>query len=147
MIQQGKEMSNVLEIAKNLKQSMVELAAEDADDLDTNEPSISEQLSTLLELQLRRANHFLDLKKSKVFENILDINSRGQAERAYNSYTKNYLLSLGLSLSATAELASSLIMICKKYKVGASEDWKTVAAMDIDMEDKDNIPKRKSVKI
>lgn len=82
---------------------------------------------------LNRANAIIDRNKNKIFIDVLDLNTRGEVERAMRAYTKTYLLGLPISVEATSELAQSLIQICKTYKLDPPRDWVDVAQFNTDI--------------
>jgi len=82
---------------------------------------------------LNRANDIVDRNKNKIFRDVLDLNTRGEMERAMRAYTKSYLLCLPISIEATSELAKELIQMCKVYKIDPPKDWEDVAKFNTDI--------------
>lgn len=132
-------MSKILEIAKNLIGNLQDQAIEEAaGDIEVLDPlSIEEQYILYLSAALTRANKVLDKNKETVFAQVLDLNSRARVERAVGAYDKPYLLSLGLSLEATSELARNLIDTAERFKVSPPRAWKEVAMLNIDLKGED----------
>lgn len=76
---------------------------------------------------INRANTIIDKNKNRIFNDVLNLSTRGEVERAIRAYTKSYLLGLPISVEATSELAQSLMQICKQYKIDPPKDWMDVA--------------------
>lgn len=109
--------------------SPVEIAADDDIILD-EDVFVSDSYQNLFdyyEAVIIRQNEFLDRKKMDVFSDVLNLTTRGQMERATTAYSKDYLMSLGLSLEATSDLAQQLIILAVRWKCAIPEDWRTVA--------------------
>lgn len=106
-----------------------ETAADDFDPLD-EDVFVSDSFENLIdyyEAVIIRSNDLLDRKKMDVYSDVLNITTRGKMERAIGAYDKDYLMSLGLSLEATADLAEQLIILAVRWKCAIPDDWKTVA--------------------
>lgn len=84
---------------------------------------------------LRRANRFMDRDANRITGDVLNIQSRGEAERAIVAYDIAYLMQLGLSLEATSELAKSLIALVIPYKVVPPDAWRAVANYNVELEE------------
>jgi len=120
--------TNLFDTIRNLAAS-VELAADEDSVLD-EDVYVSDSYQNLFdyyESVIIRANEILDRKKLDVYSDVLNIATRGQMERATLAYDKEYLMGLGLSLEATAELAEQLIIAAVRWKCSIPEDWRTVA--------------------
>lgn len=84
-------------------------------------------LVTYYEAVITRANEIMDREKTSIFLDVLNLNTRGEVERAMLAYNTAYLFSLNLSMESTAELAQNLITYAKKYKLPIPKDWFDVA--------------------
>lgn len=84
-------------------------------------------LVTYYEAVITRANEIMDREKTSIFLDVLNLNTRGEVERAMLAYNTAYLFSLNLSMETTAELAQNLITYAKKYKLPIPKDWFDVA--------------------
>lgn len=117
-------MSDLFSSIKELITRSVEIAAETNDDekIDYHQ-NVIESAINYYENIIERANYFMDKNKAKIFNDVLNISTRGEAERALKAYTKSYLLNLGLSLDSTAELGRSLVQLSKQWKIEPSQDW------------------------
>jgi len=127
-------MSRILEIAKDLLEA-AEIAAADIEMLEP--PTIEEQYIMYLGAAISRANKFLDRRKSEIFASVLNLQTMGRVQHATEAYDKVYLLSLGLSLESTSELASELIVLANKYKIPVPRSWTEVSRMNIDLKGED----------
>lgn len=140
-------MPNISEITKEILASIPEIAAE-TDEYDlSNFSSASDQLADYYRAQIIRANLFLDRHKDRVFNDVLNLSTRGQVERAIESYDTIYLLSLGLSLDSTSELAQRLIRIAKQYPVNIPESWLKLSGMDFNLEYTESVYNRKIARV
>lgn len=107
----------------------VEIATEDneaaVDFIDT-----MTNIMTYYETVIARSDRILDQRKEKVYRDTLNLNTRGDLERAMSAYTEDYLIGLNLSLDATSELAKELIVKLKRYDLPAPQAWINVANFD-----------------
>lgn len=80
-----------------------------------------------LSLELTRANLILDKNKDKVFADILNIRNITDATSMSEDIGADFILDLGLSLAATSELASAMIVAVRGFKVEPPDDWVALA--------------------
>lgn len=113
------------------------LAVETAKEEDLNEvkyfADAASSLISYYEAVLDRANKILDRDKVNIFIDVLNLRTRGEVERAMLAYDMDYLLSLNLSVEATAELTQNLIQIAKRFNLPVPSVWKEVAKSNSDI--------------
>lgn len=126
-------MSDLLLLINQAMKAAEISAAENEDDKDNsaneaeNFTDAMTSLITYYEAVIARTNSILDRNKRSVFIDVLNLNTRGEVERAMLSYTTAYLFGLNLSMESTAELAQNLIYCAKKYGLPIPKDWNDVA--------------------
>ncbi len=123
-------MSKILEAARDILAS-VEVAADNIDVLEA--PSVEEQYIAYLYAELTRANKLLDVNKTRIFADALNLTTKGRIEKAAAVYDKQYFLTLGLSLASTAELADELISLAKDNGVQIPKVWNDISGLNIEL--------------
>lgn len=127
-------MSDLFDKIRLLISSIEKAAPDDSEDSELHYyQDVIEGVINYYEGVLNRANDLLDRNKNKIFIDVLDLNTRGEMERAMRAYSKAYLLALPISVEATSELAKELIQMCKPYKLDPPKDWIDVAKFDTDI--------------
>lgn len=126
-------MSDLFERVKNLLSSIENAAAIDEEGSLEYYQDVIESVINYYEGVLNRANNILDKNNNRIFNDVLNLSTRGDIERAMRAYTKSYLLGLPISVEATSELAKSLIQLCKTFKVEPPRDWVDVAKFNTDI--------------
>lgn len=126
---------SIIKIARELvaTASVIEVAEDETEIVVDESMTAEEQLIVYLNAVILRSDKILDKNKARVFSDVLNLNTRGEMERALLSYNKHFLLSLPLSLDSIVELTKELISLAAKFKVDPSKDWNNISKYDVGM--------------
>lgn len=91
--------------------------------------------------ELARANALLDKKKNQISLDIISsLTGKTACEKAAESYTVDFWLTLPLSWPSVLELMQEVTLILKRYKTSIPQSWITLGDFDIStLDEPDNM--------